>query len=430
MASPLSISHRFRLHEDDLWLLGLCTARVGFGLIFMTYAATLPLLQRDWAMSAGQAGLIHSAFHIGYLTSLFGVGFLADRFGAKRVFLLSSVAGAAAAFSFALFAQDFPSGLLLYGATALFAGGSYTPVLTLIAQRFDPARRGRAIGYYIAASSLGNALSLFLSGVMVEAGGWRGAFYVTAAGPALGTALAFYTLRRTANVIPPRPSGEDGRHGLRRAVLTNKPALLVIAGYTFHSWELLGMRAWLPAFLAASLMAFTADTERAAGMAATLSAVMLVIAMGGNILGGALSDRWGRTAVMLLMGSASLVCSFTMGWLIAAPLWLVVAVGIAYHFTGIGDSPVYSTAITEVVDPRYVGAAYSLRSVAGFGAGAISSAVFGLVLDWGQGGITGTSALAWGLAFASLGLGALPGPLGILWLRRLPESTSMAGGLR
>ena len=430
MTSPFSISHRFRLHEDDLWLLGLCAARVGFGLIFMTYAATLPLLQRDWAMSAGQAGLIHSAFHIGYLTSLFGVGFLADRFGAKRVFLLSSVAGAAAAFSFALLAHDFSSGLLLYGATALFAGGSYTPVLTLIAQRIEPSRRGRAIGLYIAASSLGNALSLLLSGVMVEAEGWRSAFYVTAVGPALGTALAFWTLRRTANVIPAPPSAEDGRHGLRREVLTNKPALLVIAGYTFHSWELLGMRAWLPAFLAASLMAFTADAERAAGIAATLSAVMLVMAMGGNILGGALSDRWGRTTVMLLMGSASLACSFTMGWLITAPMWLVVAVGIAYHFTGIGDSPVYSTAITEVVDPRYIGAAYSLRSVAGFGAGAISPAVFGLVLDWSQGGITGTSALAWGLAFASLGLGALPGPLAILWLRRLPESTSMANGLR
>ncbi|MCZ6730614.1 MAG: MFS transporter [SAR324 cluster bacterium] len=414
---------------DGPWLLGLCVARVGFGLVTMTYAATLPLLQLDWAMSASQAGLIHSAFHIGYLSSLFGVGFLADRFGAKRVFLLSSIAGAVGAFSFAVFAQDFLSGFFLYGTVALFAGGSYTPVLTLIAQRFTPDRRGRAIGLYIAASSAGNALSLFLSGVMVEVSGWRGAFYVTAAGPALGTALAFFTLRHTPNLIPPPPDGA-GQQSLRKEVLANKPALLVIAGYTFHSWELLGMRAWLPAFLAASLAAVTMDGTRAASLAASLSALMMLVSMGGNILGGGLSDRWGRTTVMLLMGCASLVCSFTIGWLVAAPLWIVVAVGLVYHFTAIGDSPVYSTALTEVVSPRYLGAAYSLRSVTGFGAGVISPALFGLVLDRVQGGAVGGSTLAWGLAFASLGLGGLLGPPCIAWLRRLPESTRMAGGLR
>jgi MFS family permease len=133
---------------------------------------------------------------------------------------------------------------------------------------------------------------------------------------------------------------------------------------------------------------------------------------------------------MLLMGLGSIVCSFTIGWLVAAPLWIVVAVGVVYHFAGIGDSPVYSTAITEVVSPRYIGAAYSLRSVAGFGAGVISPALFGLVLDRFQGGATGTDPLAWGLAFGSLGLGGLLGPLGIAWLRRLPESTQMAGGRR
>ena len=417
------------ISPDDLWLGGLCVARVGFAMMFMTYAATLTLLREDWAMTAGQAGLIHGSFHIGYLTSLFGIGFLADRFGAKRTFLYSSIAGAVGAFAFALYADDFMSGFLLHGLAALFAGGSYTPVLTLIAQRFDPARRGRAIGLYIAASSAGGALSLFLSGVMMEVAGWRSAFYVTAAGPALGTLLAFWTLRHTPNLIPPPPE-DGGQESLRREVLTNKPAMLVIAGYTFHSWELLGMRAWLPAFLATALGATVKDGARAAGIAATLTAVMTAVGMGGNILGGGLSDRWGRTAVMLLMGVGSLICSFSIGWFLTAPIWLLVVLGLAYHFTAIGDSPVYSTAMTEVVSPRYIGAAYSLRSVTGFGAGAISPAVFGLVLDWANRGGGSGGTLAWGLAFTSLGLGGLLGPLGIAWLRRLPESTRMAGGRR
>ena len=415
--------------DDGLWLLGLCLARSGFSMIHMTYAATMPLLQIEWAMSAGRAGTIHSAFNIGYLISLFSVGFLADRYGAKRVFLVFSVAAAVSAFSFALFAQDFPSGFALYFATALFAGGSYTPVLTLMAQRFQSQQRGRAIGYYIAASSLGAALSLFLSGVMMEVGGWRAAFYVTAIGPVLGCLLALWTTRHTPNVVPEH-SPDSGEANLWREVITNRPALLVMLAYTCHSWESLGARAWLPAFLAAGLMTTMGNSDSAAGLAATLTAIMLIISMGGNIVGGNLSDRWGRTAVMLLMGVGSLICSFTLGWLVAMPLWLLVAVGVVYSFSAIGDSSSYSAALTEVVHPRYLGAAYSLRSVCGFGAGAISPAVLGVVLDWSQGGSTGTSALAWGLAFGSLGLAALPGPVAILWLRRLPESARMAGGLR
>ena len=275
---------------------------------------------------------------------------------------------------------------------------------------------------------------------MIEVGGWRAAFYVTAMGPVLGCLLALWITRHTANIVPEHAGTKAGKEGEKEAaagggsvwreVITNRPALLVILAYTCHSWESLGARAWLPAFLTASLMVSMGDAQRAAGLAATLTAVMLFISMGGNIVGGNLSDRFGRTAVMLLMGGVSIACSFTFGWLVAMPLWILVAIGVIYSFAAIGDSSSYSAAITEVVHPRFLGAAYSLRSVCGFGAAAISPAVLGLVLDWSQGGSTGASSVAWGLAFGSLGLAALPGPLAILWLRRLPESARMAGGLR
>jgi MFS family permease len=418
---------RLWLDQNDRWLVGLCLARIGFTLIFNTYAATQPLLMVDWNMSASQAGWIHSGFYIGYLISLFVVGFLADRYGAKRVVLLSSVAASVGAFLFAVFANGLYSGFIFYGASALFSGGSYTPVLTVIAQRIEAGRRGRAIGWYIAASTLGYALSLYLSSIMMASRGWRSAFYVTACGPALGTLLVFWVLRHTPNVIPPRPQGTGN---FWHAVLTNKGAMLMILGYTFHSWELLGMRSWLPTFLTASVAIKTGDGVRAASIGASFGAILSAASMVGNIGGGTLSDRWGRTAVIILMGSLGLVCSFSIGWLIATPFWLVVLVGLLYSITTIGDSPVYSTALTELVPPRFLGAAYSLRSVLGFGTGVISPVVFGLVLDWVRGSPGTTNALAWGLAFASLGVGGLLGPLGVLWLRKLPESTKMAGGLR
>ena len=76
-----------------------------------------------------------------------------------------------------------------------------------------------------------------------------------------------------------------------------------------------------------------------------------------------------------------MLCSFAFGWLFGGPVWIVAAVGLVYGFTALGDSPIYSTAITEVVAPAYRGAALALRSLAGYGAGAAAPLVFGAILD-------------------------------------------------
>lgn len=398
-------------------------------MMFTAYSGVLPLLRADWNMSAGEAGLIQSAWHVGYLVSLFAAGFLSDRFGARRTFLTGNLLAAASAMLFAVFTDGFLSALLLHGLLGLCSGSSYTPGLTLIAERFDSQVRGRAMGFYLAAASLGYALALVLGGALVTSIGWRGVFIATACGPLAAAILSFYVLRRTPNVVHPAPA-EAGVVPSLLEVLRNRPAMRIIWSYVFHSWELLGMWAWLPAFLAISAAAGGDVTAQAVGLGAVLSAITYVSSMAGSIGGGSLSDRWGRTTVILAMSCASLACSFAFGWMLAWPLWLLLIVAVIYNVTAIGDSSVYSTAITELVPPRYIGAAYSIRSVLGFGAGAVSPWTFGLVFDWARGAPLQSEAWAWGLAWTSLGIGALLGPLMTLGLRRMPEARQMAGGKR
>jgi MFS family permease len=112
------------------------------------------------------------------------------------------------------------------------------------------------------------------------------------------------------------------------------------------------------------------------------------------------------------------------------PLWLLVIIASIHSFLAIGDSSVYSTAVTELVPPRYLGAAYSVRSVIGFSAGAFSPWVFGLVLDATRAAHPDAEVLAWGLAWCSLGAAALFGPLATWRLRRMPESRQLANGKR
>ena len=398
-------------------------------MMFTAYSGLLPLLRAEWNMSAGEAGLVQSAWHVGYLTSLFVVGFLSDHFGAKRTFLIGNIFAAGSAMAFALATDGFVSALFLHGLLGLCSGSSYTPGLTLISERFGPQSRGRAMGFYLAAASLGYAVSLLASGVLVAVIGWRGVLTVAACGPLTAAALTFYSLRETPNLVHPRSATPDSGSSLMM-VLRNRPAMLLIWAYVFHSWELLGLWAWLPAYLAVSATGSGDITVQAVGVAALLSAITYITSMAGSVAGGSLSDRWGRTTVVLAMSCASLACSFAFGWMLGLPLWLLLIVAIIYNLTGIGDSSVYSTAITELVPARYLGAAYSIRSVLGFGAGAISPWIFGLLLDWARGGPLHSEAWAWGLAWTSLGVGALFGPLMTWRLRRLPAASQRAGGKR
>src|SRR5262245_10475900 len=88
------------------WLLALCASRVGVYMVYITYAATLPVLEREWHLTGTAAGSIASAFQVAYALSLMVCSELADRLGARRIFLVGSIGSAAAAILFAALARD------------------------------------------------------------------------------------------------------------------------------------------------------------------------------------------------------------------------------------------------------------------------------------------------------------------------------------
>lgn len=233
----------------DWWLVGLCASRVFNSLVFMTYAGALFVLRWEWDMSAAQAGAIASGFQIGYAVSLVIFSSIADQISPKRVYLGSMFAAGVSSFGFALFARDFTSALILYTVVGITLGGSYTTGVMIIANQYAIRSRGMAVGYFIASTSCGYAGSLAISGVALPLGGYQLSFLLTCLGPLVGWLLGWMTLRGTAVPAAVRREGQ----AFRRDVLGNRPAMLLIWGYTCHSWELLGMWAWAPAFMATCL---------------------------------------------------------------------------------------------------------------------------------------------------------------------------------
>ena len=388
----------------DWWLTGFCFSRAFMSLIFMTYSAALPVLQKEWQMSAAAAGSISSAFHFSYALSLILFSNLADRFGAKPLYTGSMTVAALFSLGFAFFARDYYSALYLYPLVAFSVGGTYTTGLILLADQYPVRRRGMAIGFFIASSSSGYALSLLVSGAAIPIGGYKLSFLLTCAGPTIAAILAWATLAKTT-MIPEKRKKEQR---FAKEVLKNRPAMLLIGAYTFHSWELLGMWAWTPAFLSTCLAISGTEATRAAGIGSSISGTFHLAGLFASFSMGALSDRYDRSHVIIALAGLSTLCSFVFGWSIGWPIAAIVVLALVYGFVSLGDSPVLSTALTEVVETAYLGAAYGLRSLVGFGAGAVSPMLFGAILDWTN-PVTSSSVryTTWGWAYISLGVGGV-----------------------
>ncbi|MEJ8572921.1 MFS transporter [Microbaculum marinum] len=380
-------------------IVGVSVARAFLFATFMSVAASIPLLKTEWNLSASAAGAIISSFTVGYAISLFVFAWASDHYGAKRMAIVSAVLAAATSVVFGLFARDWWSAFILYGAVGLAQGGVYTPLIVLFSDEAAPAERGTAMGWLIGSTSVGYAASLGAVGLGIAVGGWQTGFILSGLLPAIGAVLLIVFLRPLENRVHAR--AVDMR--VRDQLLKNREAGLLVSGYTAHSWELLGMWAWIPAFLAASFALSGSEAASATVSGAYLSGFLHLFGATAAFSMGRLSDRTGRKPVLIGTALVATVLSFTIGWMISAPAMALVPVALVYAFVCLGDSPVLSTAVAEAVRPGYLGAVLAWRSLLGFGAGAIAPIAFGAVLDATN--APGGTPTVWGPAFMMLGIG-------------------------
>ena len=406
-----------RAINERSWLAALTLSRAFVTLIFMTYAAALPTLTREWGMTGTQAGLVQTCFTAGFGLSLFVTSWLADHVGAKRMFVWSCWSGAVAALAFALLARSYEEALWLYGLVGLTQGGSYTPAIMLVAQQLPCARRGAGVGWVLAGMSAGYVGSISLAIGLIALFDYRIAFVVCALGTFVGAIFGSVAAAQVAN----RVEGKAARAARQLALLRERRSLLLTLGYVGHCWELFGMWAWVPAFLIASLGDRLARGGMVSGAIVLGIAIAIALHLSGflaSVTMGRASDRYGRRTVLLAMAGLGMLCSFGFGWSGALSPALLLAFAALYGFTALGDSSVLSTAMSEAVPAALLGRALAVRSILGIGIGAAAPAAFGAVLDRaapGQG---------WGWAFALMGVGGGIATVCAALLPRTPSPSS------
>ena len=260
----------------------------------------LAAVQTEWGLSNAPPAPSAPASQAGTAprSGVFRCGRLLDP---RAVFLVSSAVAAAVALLLPVLAAGPGVRLPLFFVMAVVAAGSYTPGVMLIAGRFEPGAGAERGGWFLASSSVAMSWRSRWA-----AGWWRrpgGAPPLWAL--ALGSALP---PRRLDRAVPgdrrPRaaPSPRAALQPGHRARAANRAGQFMAAGCVFHSWELLGMWAWTPAFMAAACPRRPRCHAGALGGAGG-GACRALPRDGhrGGSTGGWLSDRWGRTAIAWMM---------------------------------------------------------------------------------------------------------------------------------
>ena len=373
----------------------------GFGLLSVAMAPLVDPISRDLGLSYTTMGAILGAWPLVYIVAAAPCGAFVDRVGLKwSLFLAVLIIGASGGLRAVAF-----DGATLFVAVGLFGIGG--PLISIgapkaIAQWFQGAERGFAMGVYITGPALGNMLALMLTNSVLmplTGGNWRQVLLIYA-GFILATGLAWFVLgsHPVSRVVE-----RAGRH--RETVagqmavfakllrLPNIQVILAISigAFFFHH----SLSNWLPEIL------------RTGGMAPDVAGIWSAVPTAVGIVGALLIPRLATPprrftilfglslcaaagALMLLVaGTPALVVAMLLqgigrGSLIAVLiLVLMESRGVDPRNTGAAVGLFFSAAeIGGVLGPLAIGAASDLTG--GFDAGlyilgAVSAAVIGLL---------------------------------------------------
>jgi MFS family permease len=401
---------------DDRWrqLAVLSLAELLALSLWFSASAVLPALRQEWQLGDGGSASLTVAVQLGFIagTLASALGNLPDVWSPRLLMAGSATLGALANGAVALWVESLPAALLLRFVTGLAMAGAYPPAMKIMATWFREGR-GLAIGILVGALTVGSATPWLIRGLTTLP--WRHTLLTASVLALLSTAIVLLFVREGPHRFP--AARFDVR--MAAAVFRERGPRLACLGYFGHMWELYAMWAWIGLFLADSARA--AGAGGYAGLDAD-AATFLVIAIGalGCWLGGAASDRWGRTAATMAAMAVSGLCAATIGFTYGGAPLATLAVALVWGVSVVADSAQFSTAVTELSPPAYVGTALTTQTCVGFALTTLSIWLLPPVV----------AAVGWRWAFATLAIGPFLGVVAMARLRAAPESLALAAGRR
>lgn len=390
------------------------------------FSAVLKFIAADFNLNASDTGLILSAFQLGYVVIVLITGWLADKIGTKKVVAWATLLCGISSTMFAYFAKDFNTILILRLFTGLSAGAIYAPGMALLSNWFAPAERGKAIGAYTAGLTAAYAGGYFVAAPLAAKYSWQTGILWTSLPVFIAAFIVFFFIQEKPaendlqfdGALAPLPAPEGGYAG----------PVLITGSYMGHMWELYAFWGWIGPFMMACASASGYSDAAAVALGGRLAAFIILLGAPAVWLLGMAADKWGRTKVIVVAATCSLIPEFFFGYMYGMSLTAVVIVGLWIGFWVIADSAIYKAGLTDMISEKVRATILGVQSAVGYSMTILAPLVFGKVLQHLNGQVDPTTATRWGLPFMLLGIGAILAPVLAMALRKVPQAKLMTGG--
>lgn len=246
-----------------------------------------PLLKLEWGLSDAQLGLAVSLFTIGRTLSSLPAGWLADRKGIflvlrPMVFLWSllTIASGWAGRFFTFIALRMGVGLM---------DGANGPLDLAYLGRVSPKnRRGTFLAIYSIALYLGSGLGVIYAGAVGERFGWRWVFIIPGILGLLATIGLFLLPRDPQMKTEVETSSEEKFHSSGFYWLIQQPLPGIFVGGALGVFASTALVSWLPTYLTRQYSLSLMQAGLITG------GIIIPASMVGTLMGGFLSDRFGK----------------------------------------------------------------------------------------------------------------------------------------
>ena len=318
-----------------------------------------------WLTSAVQMGFI--------LGTLFNAIFaVPERVLSSRLFLFSTVFGAFANITIAVFPLNVTLVLISRLFTGLFLAGIY-PIGMKIASDWYGKDLGRAMGYLVGALVLGKSFPYFLKGISFELP-WKEFLFLISLVSLCGGLLLWL-------LLPDKPLPLQRNQFSIKAltVIFKIPQLRAAAfGYFGHMWELYAFWAFLPAIWKIYLHVHPEYSFNVP----IATFIIIVVGFLGCWLGGLLAIRIGSGKVALFQLFTSLLCCFFLPFLLDFQLPVFSILMLIWGISVVGDSPQFSTLVSRFALPERRGSIITLVTSIGFAITIVSIQIIDFLLKY------------------------------------------------
>ena len=389
-ASEVDGTYR-RLRTRTFW--GVTVAYTLYYVCRMTLGVVKQPLIDGGVLTAGQLGIIGSAFYFVYAVGKFLNGFIADYCNIRRFMAVGIGVSALMNLILGLLGQwSWPSGLLFAAFSLLWGVNGWmqsmgSPPGTISLSRWFPLKsRGTMYGIFSSTPQLGKAVSMIMTGFIVAAAGWQWGFLAAAAAGAIGMVVSLVFISDT-----PESEGLPSVEELSGEPVQEKKTTRELQKWVFRHpgiWVIAISTAFLYITQHAvsdwGVLFLQKQKDFSLERATQIIGLAEVFGVAGNLAAGWLSDvlfRGNRVRPVVISGILAVLS-------LAGFLFLQGGFGLNMAFVAVFSCSfsvvfciVAGLMALDFVPRRATGAALGIVGISSYAAAGLQSVVSGLLID-------------------------------------------------